>query len=211
MLFVCRNVMCRVLPHAPPRLEHRAREAFQRKINRQRRNSARVRPYFPQPRFAGGANIRFVCLSVRLCVRATSQIWEGQFRALCSFERRQPKFLHRPKRLRCDSDPAGAARTPQIAPPTRAPAGRRPTDARHSRHARLRSHHGHRSATVTPESLQADVGPWTRLRGDGRRECFDLSEAEWEVQARSVRSEQRDAKGRALQSSGEGDCERSWL
>ena len=30
-------------------------------------------------------------------------------------------------------DPAGAA-TPQIAPPTRAPAGRRPTDARHSRH-----------------------------------------------------------------------------
>ena len=64
---------------------------------------------------------------------------------------RQPKFLHRPKRLRCDSDPAGAA-TPQIAPPTRAPAGRGPTDARHSRHARSRSHHGHRSATVTPES-----------------------------------------------------------
>ena len=57
-------------------------------------------------------------------------------------------------RLRCDSDPAGAA-TPQIAPPTRAPAGRGPTDARHSRHARSRSHHGHRSATVTPESLQA--------------------------------------------------------
>ena len=86
------------------------------------------------------------------------------------------------------------------------------TGARHSRHARSRSHHGHRSATVTPESLQADVGPWTRLRGDGRSwECFDLSEAEWEVQARSVRSEQRDAKGRALQSPGEGDCERSWL
>ena len=56
-----------------------------------------------------------------------------------------------------------------------------------------------------------NVGPWTRLRGDGRRECFDQSEAEWEVQARSVRSEQRDAKGRALQSPGEGDCERSWL
>ena len=48
---------------------------------------------------------------------------------------RQPKFLHRPKRFRCDSDPAGAA-TPQIAPPTRAPAGRRLTDARHSQHAR---------------------------------------------------------------------------
>ena len=47
-----------------------------------------------------------------------------------------------------------------------------------------------------------DVGPLTRLRGNGRRECFDQSEAEWEVQARSVRSEQRDAKGRALQSPG---------
>ena len=57
-------------------------------------------------------------------------------------------------RLRCDSDPAGAA-TPQIAPPTRAPAGRGPTDARHSRHARSHSHHGHREATVTPQSLQA--------------------------------------------------------
>ena len=94
-----------------------------------------------------------MCVSVCLWARATSQIWE-QKRALCSFERRHPKFLHRPKRLRCDSDPAGAA-TPQIAPPTRAPAGRRLTDARHSRHARSRSHHGHRSATVTPESLQA--------------------------------------------------------
>ena len=37
----------------------------------------------------------------------------------------------------------------------RAPAGRGPTDARHSRHARSRSHHGHRASTVTPESLQA--------------------------------------------------------
>ena len=87
-----------------------------------------------------------MCLCVRPA-RATSQIWE-QKRALCSFERRHPKFLHRPMRLRCDSDPAGAA-TPQIAPPTRAPASRGPTDARHSRHARSRSHHGHRSATVT--------------------------------------------------------------
>ena len=85
--------------------------------------------------------------------RATSQIWE-QKRCSLLLRTRQPKFLHRPKRLRCDSDPAGAA-TPQIAPPTRAPAGRRLTDARHSRHARSRSHHGHRSATVTPESLQA--------------------------------------------------------
>ena len=111
-----------------------------------------MRPYFPQPRFAGGANFRFVCPSV--CpARATSQIWE-QKRCSLLLRTRQPKFLHRPKRLRCDSDPAGAA-TPQIAPPTRAPAGRRPTDARHSRHARSRSHHGHRSATVTPESLQA--------------------------------------------------------
>ena len=93
-----------------------------------------------------------VCLSVRPA-RATSQIWE-QKRCSLLLRTRQPKFLHRPKRLRCDSDPAGAA-TPQTAPPTRAPAGRRPTDARHSRHARSRSHHGHRSATVTPESLQA--------------------------------------------------------
>ena len=93
-----------------------------------------------------------VCPSVRHA-RATSQIWEQKRHALL-LRTRQPKFLHRPKRLRCDSDPAGAA-TPQIAPPTRAPAGRRPTDARHSRHARSRSHHGHRSATVTPESLQA--------------------------------------------------------
>jgi hypothetical protein len=73
--------------------------------------------------------------------------------ASSSFERR-PKFLHRPKRLPCDSASAGAA-TQQIAPPTRAPAGRGPTDARHSRHARSRSHHGHRAATVTTESLQA--------------------------------------------------------
>ena len=38
----------------------------------------------------------------------------------------------------------------------RAPAGRGTTDARHSRgHARTRSHHGPRAATVTPESLEA--------------------------------------------------------
>ena len=36
-------------------------------------------------------------------------------------------------------------------PPTRAPAGREPTDAHHSRRARARSHHGHRAATVTPQ------------------------------------------------------------
>ena len=121
--------------------------------------SAPVFPTIPQPRFAGGANFRFVCLSA--CVRQSvvperrpTQIWE-QKRCSLLLRTRQPKFLHRPKRLRCNSDPAGAA-TPQIAPPTRAPAGRsRLTDARHSRHARSRSHHGHRSATVTPESLQA--------------------------------------------------------
>ena len=101
---------------------------------------------------AGPISDLSVCVSVRPA-RATSQIWE-QKRCSLLLRTRQPKFLHRPKRLRCDSDPAGAA-TPQIAPPTRAPAGRRLTDARHSRHARSRSHHGHRSATVTPESLQA--------------------------------------------------------
>ena len=36
---------------------------------------ASARPYFPQPRFAGGANFRFVCVSVRPA-RATFQIWE---------------------------------------------------------------------------------------------------------------------------------------
>ena len=46
---------------------------------------------------------------------------------------------------------SGGAATPQIAPPTRAPAGRGPTDARHSRRARARSHHGHSAATVTPQ------------------------------------------------------------
>ena len=67
---------------------------------------------------------------------------------------RKSKMLYRPKRLPCDSASAGAA-TQQIAPPTRDPAGRGPTDARHSRHARSRSHQGHHAATVTPESLQA--------------------------------------------------------
>jgi len=46
-------------------------------------------------------------------------------------------------------------KTQQIAPRTRAPAGRGRTDARHSRHARSRSHHGHRAAAATPECLQA--------------------------------------------------------
>ena len=68
----------------------------------------------------------------------------------------------------------------------------------------------HRERSRVPQR-RTHVGPWMRLRGDGRRECFDQSEAECEVQARSVRSGQRDAKGRALQSPGEGDCERSWL
>ena len=99
---------------------------------------------------------RVVCVCV--CVSSlSSQIWErvGKIAVGALLLRTTvPKILHLPKRRRCDSDPAGAA-TPQIAPPTRAPAGRGPTDARHSRHARSRSHHGHRAATVTPESLQA--------------------------------------------------------
>ncbi len=56
-----------------------------------------------------------------------------------------------PKRLRSDSASGGAA-TKQIAPPERAPAGRGPTDARHSRRARARNHHGHRAATITLQS-----------------------------------------------------------
>jgi len=93
-----------------------------------------------------------VCLSVRVPV-CRPKFGSTKAGASSSFERR-PKFLHRPKRLPCDSASAGAA-TQQIAPPTRAPAGRGPTDACHGRHARSRSHHGHRAATVTPESLQA--------------------------------------------------------
>ena len=149
-MLLCSSEMCseEILPHPrgtpggkPQRLTARAK-------------IARARP----DRFWPGEALFDLSVRVSVCpsvrgARATSQIWE-QKRALCSFERRHPKFLHRPMRLRCDSDPAGAA-TPQIAPPTRAPASRGPTDARHSRHARSRSHHGHRSATVTPESLQA--------------------------------------------------------
>ena len=81
-------------------------------------------------------------------IMQSSQIWDTK-RAL-----QAPKSSSGRTRLRCDSVSAGAA-TQHIAPPTRAPAGCRPTDARHSRHARSRSHHGHRAATVTPESLQA--------------------------------------------------------
>jgi len=94
------------------------------------------------------------CVSVCVSASLSSQIWEhksGRFQAPSNGV---PKFLHRPKRLPCDSASAGAA-TQQIAPPTRDPAGRGPTDARHSRHARSRSHQGHRAATVTTESLQA--------------------------------------------------------
>ena len=46
--------------------------------------------------------------------------------------------------------PCGAA-TQQIAPPTRAPADRGPTDARHSRRALARTHQGRRAATETPQ------------------------------------------------------------
>ena len=95
-------------------------------------------------------------LSVCVCVRVPvcrPKFGSTKAGASSSFEPR-PKFLHRPKRLPCDSASAGAA-TQQIAPPTRDPAGRGPTDARHSRHARSRSHQGHHAATVTTESLQA--------------------------------------------------------
>ena len=57
---------------------------------------------------------------------------------------------------RCARPMVRPLKTQQIAPRTRAPAGRGRTDARaHSRHARSRSHHGHRAAAATPESLQA--------------------------------------------------------
>ena len=52
--------------------------------------------------------------------------------------------------LRSLRAPCGAA-TQRIAPPTRVPASRGPTDARHSRRARARAHHGHREATKTPQ------------------------------------------------------------
>ena len=46
---------------------------------------------------------------------------------------------------------SGGAATQQIAPPTRAMAGRGPTDARHSRRALARTHQGRRAATETPQ------------------------------------------------------------
>jgi hypothetical protein len=46
---------------------------------------------------------------------------------------------------------SGGAATQQIAPPTRAPADRGPTDARHSLRALARTHHGRRAATETPQ------------------------------------------------------------
>ena len=101
-------------------------------------------------------DFRHFRLSVCPCVRVPvcrPKFGSTKAGASSSFEPR-PKFLHRPKRLPCDGASAGAA-TQQIAPPTRDPAGRGPTDARHSRHARSRSHQGHHAATVTTESLQA--------------------------------------------------------
>jgi hypothetical protein len=58
---------------------------------------------------------------------------------------------HAPRRGFEATAPPGGAATRQIAPPTRAPAGRGSTDARHSRRARARGDHGHRAATVTPQ------------------------------------------------------------
>ena len=55
---------------------------------------ASARPYFPQPRFAGGANFRFVCLSV--CPSVRGPVRRSKFGrksgARCSFERGNPNF-----------------------------------------------------------------------------------------------------------------------
>ena len=77
--------------------------------------------------------------------------------------------------VRVPVHPPGGAATQQIAPPTRAPAGRGPTDARHSR--RARGHHGHRAATVTPQLkrlMLTEIEDQPRLRGvpRTRRACF---------------------------------------
>ena len=129
----------------------------QRSTARVKIASAPVFPTIPQPRFAGGANFRFVCLSVCPSVRgarATSHPNLGAKAVLVAPSNAATQISPpRPKRLRCNSDPAAGAATPQTAPPTRAPAGRRLTDARHSRHARSRSHHGHRSALRPPSLL----------------------------------------------------------
>ena len=113
---------------------------------------ARARPdrFWPAEPFFAVSVCLCVCPCIQSVVPNLGARWENRRRRFAP-SNDGPQILHLPKRLRCDSDPAGAA-TPQIAPPTRAPAGRRLTDARHSRHARSRSHHGHRSATVTPES-----------------------------------------------------------
>ena len=77
--------------------------------------------------------------------------------------------------VRVPVHPPGGAATQQIAPPTRAPAGRGPTDARHSR--RARGHHGHRAATVRPQLkrlMLTEIEDQPRLRGvpRTRRACF---------------------------------------
>ena len=54
---------------------------------------ASARPYFPQPRFAGGANFRFVCVSVCLSVVPERRPKFGsKSGARCSFERGNPNF-----------------------------------------------------------------------------------------------------------------------
>ena len=74
------------------------------------RLTARVKiasaPVFPTASFCRRGQFP-ICLSVcpSVCpARATSQIWE-QKRCSLLLRTRQPKFLHRPKRLRCDSGP----------------------------------------------------------------------------------------------------------
>ena len=84
--------------------------------------------------------------------------------ARCSFERGNPNFFTGRRGFDVTATllallvlrptpPNRAARDARPGRPRARPA--RLTDACHSRHARSRSHHGHRSATVTPESLQA--------------------------------------------------------
>ena len=89
-----------------------------------------------------------MCVRPSVCgARATSQIWE-QKRCSLLLRTRQPKFLHRPKRLRCDSDPAGAATPKSRRRRAPRPAAGSPTHAIAGTRARAVT-----MATVRPPSL----------------------------------------------------------